>query len=157
MKLKAWPIFIATAALLMSCGRNEIPNQPEPTEVRTQTGSIVIDVSSTEAFEKTMAEINREIETLPTEERMRYAEAFTRFAIDALRAYPNKQELIDFNGPPPKEFMVKLNFKAMQPFHGKTVFEFLKNAEIRAQGRPSFLEDMDQFFQEMEALSKTSK
>jgi hypothetical protein len=45
--------------------------------------------------------------------------------------------------------MENFMFHAMQPLNGKTFYDFMADAEIRAQGRPPIEEEMRQFMEEM--------
>ena len=114
-------------------------------------GRIVIDTSSLESIEKSMTAIGEEIQKLPREEQEKAGHAFARFMMDAARSYPNRQEFANVGpgNPPTKEAMENFMFHAMQPLNGKTFYDFMDEAEIRAQGRPPIEEEMRQFMEEM--------
>ena len=114
-------------------------------------GSIVIDTSSIASIEKSMEAIGTEIQKLPKEEQKKAGHAFARFMMDAARSYPNRQEFahVGPGNPPTREAMENFMFHAMQPLNGKTFYDFMADAEIRAQGRPPIEEEMRQFMEEM--------
>lgn len=115
-------------------------------------GQIYIDASTFENFEKCMEKLGQEIRKLPKEEQERAGKAFARYMLDTFRSYPDRQELMGSMGqsqPPSREAMEKFALYAAQPFNGKNFYDFMEDAEIRAEGRPPIEEEMKQFMDEM--------
>jgi hypothetical protein len=111
-------------------------------------GQIYIDVSSMENLQKCLEEMGKEIQKLSPEEQKKAREGFVRYMLDTFKSYPDRHEFMPPNQPSP-EAVEKFVFYAAQPFDGKNFYDFMEDAEIRAQGRPTLEEEMRAFTEGM--------